>query len=88
MSTDGGHQLRRRRWLLCWLGGEKLMLGLRVYTDYRGWFGLVHDLMGQKLERYCHIWLACCFDGFAFKWLSMVVLYGPEVCSDTKTDVG
>ena len=64
------------------------MLGLRVYTDYRGWFGLVHDLMGQKLERYCHIWLACCFDGFAFKWLSMVVLYGPEVYSDTKTDVG
>ena len=46
------------------------------------------DLMGQKLERYYHIWLACSFDGFAFKWLSTVVLYRPKVCSDTKTDVG
>ena len=27
-------------------------------------------------------------DGFAFYWLSAVMLYGPEVCSDTKTDVG
>ena len=27
-------------------------------------------------------------DDFAFYWLSTVVLYGPEVCSDTKTDVG
>ena len=26
-------------------------------------------------------------DGFAFYWLSTIVLYGPEVCSDTKTDV-
>ena len=42
-----------------------------VYTDCRGWFGLVQDLIGQKLERYSHIWLACSFDGFAFKWLSM-----------------
>ena len=33
-------------------------------------------------------WLACSFDGFAFKWLSTVVLYGPEVCSDTRIDVG
>ena len=44
--------------------------------------------MRQKLERYYHIWLACSFNGFAFNWLSTVVLYGPEVCSDTKTDVG
>ena len=28
------------------------------------------------------------FDGFAFYWLSTVVLYGPEPGSDTKTDVG
>ena len=27
-------------------------------------------------------------DGFALGWLSTVVLYGPEVYSDTKTDVG
>ena len=54
----------------------------------RGWFRLVQDLMGQKLERYCHIWFACSFDGFAFKWLSTVVLYGSEVYFDTKTDVG
>ena len=87
-GIDGGHWLGRRRWLFCWLGGEKLMWGLGVYTDCRGWFGLVQDLMGQKLERYCHIWLACSFDGFAFKWLSTVVLYGPEVCSDTRIDVG
>ena len=33
-------------------------------------------------------WLAFFFYGFAFYWLSTVVLYGPEVCSDTKTDVG
>ena len=64
------------------------MWGLGVYTDCRGLFRLVQDLMGQKLERYRHIWLACFFDGFAFKWLSTVVLYGLEVCSDTKTDVG
>ena len=64
------------------------MWGLGVYTDCRGRFGLVQDLMGQKLERYCHIWLACSFDGFAFKWLSTVVLYRPEVCSDTRIDVG
>ena len=55
--------------------------------DCRGWFGLVQDLMGQKLERYCHIWLACSFDGFAFKWLSTIVLYGPKVCSNTKNNV-
>ena len=59
-----------------------------VYTDCRGWFGLVQDLMGQKLERYCHIWLACSFDDFAYKWLSTVVLFGLKVYSDTKTDVG
>ena len=64
------------------------MWSLGVYTNCRGWFRLVQDLMGQKLERYRHIWLACFFDGFAFKWLSTVVLYGLEVCSDTKTDVG
>ena len=64
------------------------MWGLGVYTDCRGWFGVVQDLMGQKLESYCHIWLACSFDGFAFKWLSTVVLYGLEVYSDTKTDEG
>ena len=87
-GTGGGHQLGRRHWLFCWLGGEKLMWGWGVYMNCRGWFRLVQDLMGQKLERYCHIWLACSFDGFAFKWLSMVVLYMPEVCSDTKTDVG
>ena len=81
MGTDGGHQLRRRHWLLCWLEGEKLMRGLGEYTDCKGWLGLVQNLMGQKLERYCHLWLACSFDGFAFKWLSMVV------CSDTKIDV-
>ena len=56
--------------------------------DCRGWFGLVQDLMGQKLERYCHIWLACSFDGFAIKWLSTIVLYGPEVCFDTKNNIG
>ena len=56
--------------------------------DCRGWFGLVQDLMGQKLERYYHIWLACSFDGIAFNWLFTVVLYGLEVCSDTKTDAG
>ena len=87
-GTDVSHQLGRHRWLLCWLGDEKLMWGLGVYTNCRGWFRLVQDLMGQKLERYRHIWLACFFDGFAFKWLSTVVLYGLEVCSDTKTDVG
>ena len=81
---DGGHRLGRRRCrLLCWLGGENLMWGLGVYTNCRGWFGLVQDLMGQKLERYCHIWLAC-----SFNWLPTVVLYGPKVCSDTKTNVG
>ena len=64
------------------------MWGLGVYMDCRGLFGLVQDLMGQKLERYCHIWLTCSFDGFAFKWLSTVVLYGPEVCFDTRIDVG
>ena len=26
------------------------------------------------------------FDGFAFYWLSKVVLYGPEVCFVTKTN--
>ena len=31
------------------------MWGLGVYMDCRDWFGLVQDLMGQKLERYCHI---------------------------------
>ena len=72
---DGGHRLGRRRCrLLCWLGGENLMWSLEVYTDCRGWFGLLQDLMGQKLETYCHLWLACSFDGFAFKWLSTVVL--------------
>ena len=54
------------------------MWGLEVYADCKGWFGLVQDLMGQKLERHCHIWLTCFFDGFAFKWLFMVVLYGPK----------
>ena len=32
--------------------------------------------------------LACSFDGFAYKWLSTVVLFGLKVYSDTKTDVG
>ena len=64
------------------------MSGLRVYTDCRGWFGLVQDLMGQKLERYRHIGLACSFDDFAFKWLPTIVLYGSEPGSDTKTDIG
>ena len=64
------------------------MWGLRVYTDCKGWFGLVQDLMGQKLERYRHIWLACSFDDFAFKWLPTIVLYGSEPGSDTKTDIG
>ena len=27
-------------------------------------------------------------NGFAFYWLSTVMLYGPKVCSNTKTDVG
>ena len=43
------------------------MWGLGVYMGCGDWFGLVQDLMGQKLERYCNIWLACSFDGFAFK---------------------
>ena len=58
---DGGHRLGRGHWLLCWFGDEKLMWPKGVYTDYRGWFGLVQDLMGQKLERYYHLWLACSF---------------------------
>ena len=60
-GTNGGHQLGRRCWLLYWLGDKKLMLGLGEYTDCKDWFGLVQDLMGQKLERYYHLWLACSF---------------------------
>ena len=37
---------------------------------------------------YYHIWLAYSFNGFAFKWLFTVVLYGLEVYSNTKTYVG
>ena len=59
------------------------MWGCGVYTDYQGWSRLLKDLMGQILESWFRL------DGlFAFYWLSTVVLYGPEVCSDTKTDVG
>ena len=68
--------------------GVKNSWGYGVYTDFRGWFRLVQDLMGQKLERHHHIWLAFSFDGFAFNWLSTVVLYRLEVRFDTKTDVG
>ena len=50
-GTDGGHRLGRHHWLLCWLGDEKLMWGCGVYMDCQGWFGLVQDLMRQKLER-------------------------------------
>ena len=56
-GTDGGHWLGWRHWLLCWLGEEKLMWGCGVYTDCRGWFRLLKDLIGQILERYWHIWL-------------------------------
>ena len=72
-------------------------VGLRVKISCGAWeyirivgagLGLFKISWGQKLERYCHIWLTCSFDGFAFKWLSTVVLYGPEVCSDTRIDVG
>ena len=34
------------------LGIKKLMWGYGVYTDCRGWFRLLKDLMGQILERY------------------------------------
>ena len=88
---------RRARMVVIGLGGVagfsiglgvKNSWGCGVYTDCRGWFGLVQDLMGQKLERHRHIWLAFSFDSFAFNWLSTVVLYRLEVCFDTKTDVG
>ena len=38
------------------LGGvASFSVGLGVKTHVKNWFGLVQDLMGQKLERYCHI---------------------------------
>ena len=64
------------------------MWGCGVYTDCRGWFGFVQDLWGKYLK-----------DSVIFGWLALlmvfllvvygcVVLYGPEVCSDTKIDAG
>nr|POF25693.1 hypothetical protein CFP56_17950 [Quercus suber] len=50
-GTNVGYRLGRHRWLLCWLRGEKLIRGCGVYTDYKGWLGLVQNLMGQILER-------------------------------------
>ena len=42
------------------LGGvASFSVGLGVKTHVKNWFGLVQDLMGQKFERYYHIWLAC-----------------------------
>ena len=92
----GFYDQRRVRMVVTGLGGVagfSVGLGMKNSCDQRGYIwivgvGLFQDLMGQKLERYCHIWLACSFDVFAFKWLSTVVLYGPKVCFDTKTDVG
>ena len=47
-GMEGGHRLGSRHWLLCWLGGEKLMWGLQEYTDCRGWFRLVQDLWADR----------------------------------------
>ena len=55
------------------------MRGLREYMDYKGWFGFVQDIMGQKLERYYHLWLACAFDGFAFVRTYLIHLLGTYV---------
>ena len=49
-GTGGGHQLGRRHWLFCWLGGEKLMWGWGVYMNCRGWFRLFKISWGKNLK--------------------------------------
>ena len=87
MGTDGGHWLGWRHWLLCWLGDKKLMWAAG-YTRIAGTgLGFLKISWGKYLKG-TNIFGWFRFDGFAFYWLSTVVLYGPKVCSDTKTDVG
>ena len=55
------------------------MGGCRVYTDCRGWFVFVKDLMGQYLKGSVIFgWLALLMV-FLLVVYGCVVLYGPEV---------
>ena len=88
---------RQARMVVIGLGGVAgFSVGLAVKNSCGTWgniriavasLGLFKISWGKNLM-YCHIgWLAFLMV-FAFKWLSTVMLYGSEVCSNTKIDVG